>query len=165
MHRRPHGCRVDAVLEAIAFLTLDDAAVHALTLAKQTCDLRYECGGVIRQTREGYVVSPLVSSQKPFNLDLREPYGDGVDVVADFHTHICSVHNLPFAAFFSTTDADVDDGLHIRGYMLDLCTGNIHRYIPGEDDRDDEEVDFKPHQDGSRLVIYLTIGHIIGWVK
>lgn len=147
-----------------AFLSIDDAAIHALKLAYQACNPHYECGGVIRKTKEGYVISDIVSNLKPFNVDLSGPYGDGLNVVADFHTHICSAQNLPFAQFFSKTDVITDDGLHISGYMLDLCTGNIHRYVPGVDDEDDEEVDFKPHPDGSRLTIFLTIGHIVGWV-
>jgi hypothetical protein len=80
-------------------------------------------------------------------------------VVADFHTHICSVHNRPFADFFSPADAIANQGLHTVGYMLSLCDWNIRRYDPSQDERDDEEVDFH-----SGRVIYLTCGHIVGWV-
>jgi hypothetical protein len=80
-------------------------------------------------------------------------------VVADFHTHICSVHNRPFSTFFSSSDALANEGLHTVGYMLSLCDGYIRRFDPVQDDQDDEEVDFH-----SGRVIYLTIGHIVGWV-
>jgi hypothetical protein len=43
--------------------------------------------------------------------------------------------------------------------MLSLCDWNIRRYDPAQDDRDDEEVDFT-----SGRIIYLTCGHIVGWV-
>src|SRR5438067_1917902 len=83
----------------------------------------------------------------------------GPQVVADFHTHVCSIHNQAFADFFSMSDAIVNQELHTVGYMLSLCDWNIRRYDPSQDDRDDEEVDFR-----SGRVIYLTCGHIVGWV-
>jgi hypothetical protein len=139
------------------FATMDEAAIEALKHAAATCDPRYECGGVVRKVEGGFVASALTSSYKPFGVDLEEWYGP--DVVADFHTHICSIHNAPFANFFSLADALANQGLHTVGYMLSLCDRNIRRYDPTQDDRDDEEVDFR-----SGRVIYLTCGHIVGWV-
>ena len=139
------------------FTTIDEAAISGLKHAAAICNPRYECGGVVRAVPGGFEPTGLISSKRPFGVDLAEFYGP--DVVADFHTHICSVHNKPFADFFSTSDAIVNQQLHTVGYMLNLCDGNIHRYDPSQDDRDDEEVDFR-----SGRVIYLTIGHIVGWV-
>jgi hypothetical protein len=139
------------------FSTVDEAAINALTHAASICNPRYECGGVVRAVKGGYEASGLITSNRPFGVDLAEFYGP--DVVADFHTHICSIHNAPFADFFSRSDALANQGLHTVGYMLSLCDGNIRRYDPSQDDRDDEEVDFH-----SGRVIYLTIGHVVGWV-
>ncbi len=139
------------------FATIDDAAISALKHAATICDPRYECGGVVRAVQGGFEASGLITSNRSFGVDLGEFYGP--DVVADFHTHICSVHNKPFSAFFSSSDAIANDGLHTVGYMLSLCDGYIRRFDPTQDDRDDEEVDFH-----SGRVIYLTIGHIVGWV-
>jgi hypothetical protein len=139
------------------FATMDEAAIAALKHAAATCDPRYECGGVVRRVEGGFEASVLITSYKPFGVDLEEFYGP--DVVADFHTHICSIHNAPFANFFSLSDALANQGLHTVGYMLSLCDRNIRRYDPSQDDRDDEEVDFR-----SGRVIYLTCGHIVGWV-
>lgn len=139
------------------FSTMDEAAIEALKHAAAVCDPRYECGGVVRRVPGGFETSALFSSKKPFGVDLGEFYGP--DVVADFHTHICSIHNQPFADFFSPSDAYVNQGLHTVGYMLSLCDWNIRRYDPSQDERDDEEVDFR-----SGRVIYLTCGHIVGWV-
>ena len=58
-----------------------------------------------------------------------------------------------------SSDLIVNQELHTVGYMLSLCDWNIRRYDPSQDDRDDEEVDFR-----SGRVIYLTCGHIVGWV-
>ena len=145
------------LLAMAVFATVDEAAIDALKRAADTCDPSYECGGVVRRVDGGFAASPLISSHKPFGVDLEEFYGP--DVVADFHTHICSIHNKPFADFFSGADAIANQGLHTVGYMLSLCDWNIRRYDPSQDDRDDEEVDFH-----SGRVIYLTTGHIVGWV-
>jgi len=142
---------------ATVFATIDEAAISGLQHAAAICDPRYECGGVVRVVEGGFEASPPISSKLPFGVDLGEFYGP--DVVADFHTHICSIHNKPFADFFSTSDAIANQGLHTVGYMLSMCDWNIRRYDPTQDDRDDEEVDFH-----SGRVLYLTIGHIVGWV-
>jgi hypothetical protein len=139
------------------FATVDEAAISALTHAATICNPQYECGGVVRAVKGGFEASGLITSKRPFGVDLGEFYGP--DVVADFHTHICSSHNKPFSPFFSSSDALANQGLHTVGYMLSLCDGAIRRFDPSQDDRDDEEVDFH-----SGRVIYLTIGHIVGWV-
>lgn len=144
------------LLALAVFATMDEAAIEGLKHAADICDPRYECGGVVRQVPGGFAVSVLMTSKKPFGVDLGEVYGP--DVVADFHTHICSIHNKPFADFFSSADAMANEGLRTVGYMLSLCDHNIRRYDPRQDNRDDEEVDFH-----SGRVIYLTIGHIVGW--
>ncbi len=148
---------VSLVAALTVFATIDDAAISALKHAATICDPRYECGGVVRAVQGGFEASGLITSNRSFGVDLGEFYGP--DVVADFHTHICSVHNKPFSAFFSSSDAIANEGLHTVGYMLSLCDGYIRRFDPRQDDRDDEEVDFH-----SGRVIYLTIGHIVGWV-
>ena len=145
------------LLALAVFASIDETAIDALRHAAETCDPRYECGGVVRKVNGGFIASPLITSKRPFGVDLAELYD--ADVVADFHTHICSIHNRPFSAFFSSSDAIANHGLHTVGYMLSLCDGYIRRFDPAQDDRDDEEVDFH-----SGRVIYLTIGHIVSWV-
>jgi len=145
------------LLALAAFASIDESAIDALKHAAATCDPHYECGGVVRKVAGGgFQASRLVTSTKPFSVNLEQLYDS--DVVADFHTHICSIHNRPFADFFSASDALVNQGLHTVGYMLSLCDRNIRRYDPSQDDRDDEEVDFH-----SGRIIYLTTGHIVGW--
>ena len=148
---------VSLVAALTVFATIDEAAISGLNHAAAICNPQYECGGVVRAVNGGYEPSGLITSRRPFGVDLGEFYGS--DVVADFHTHICSVHNKPFSAFFSSSDAIANQGLHTVGYMLSLCDGYIRRFDPSQDDRDDEEVDFH-----SGRVIYLTIGHIVSWV-
>ena len=139
------------------FATMDEAAISGLKHAAAICNPNYECGGVVRRVPGGFEASGLITSRRPFDVDLGEFYGP--DVVADFHTHICSAHNKPFADFFSPSDAIANQGLHTVGYMLSLCDWNIRRFDPVQDDSDALEVDFH-----SGRVIYLTIGHIVSWV-
>jgi hypothetical protein len=149
---------VSLVAALTVFATIDEAAISGLKHAAANCNPQYECGGVVRAVKGGgFEASGLITSKRPFGVDLGEFYGS--DVVADFHTHICSIHNKPFSPFFSSSDALANQGLHTVGYMLSLCDGYIRRFDPSQDDRDDEEVDFH-----SGRVIYLTIGHIVGWV-
>src|ERR1700756_2377043 len=148
---------VSLIAALTVFASVDEAAVSALTHAATICNPRYECGGVVRAVNGGFEASGLITSNRPFGVDLAEFYSRVV--VADFPTHICSIHNKPFADFFSSSDALANQGLHTVGYMLSLCDGNIRRFDPTQDDLDDEEVDFH-----SGRVIYLTIGHIVGWV-
>ncbi len=150
---------------ALEYATLEAASRAALIAAYNCSEQRRECGGVIYQSvsRAGvYYFTPPVTDDKPFRVNLpmeAEPAPAGWRMVADFHNHPCLKGNKLFAEFFSAGDVLVNDTFKTIGYMLDSCTGLIHRYSPGEDDRDDEEVDLP-----SGRVFYLTIGHIAGWI-
>lgn len=147
--------------------SLDEAAQTALVRAWKCSENRRECGGVIYEAAHidgstWYFVSPIETSNKPFGVEIKaigEPPPRNMRMVADFHVHICSVHNQDFAAFFSVPDVLVNQAMHDVGYILDGCTGTVHRYDPSQDDADDEEVDFK-----SGKVLYLTIGHVSGHI-
>ena len=146
----------------LAFTNTTDAAVDALNRAYTECDHTSECGGFIMEFHGVFIASGSVSSGKPFaNPAMGDLYAAldhaGFKMVADWHTHVCSVHNKPFANFFSPADVGSNDGLHLTGYMLSLCDKNIRMYMPGYTERDDEEVDFK-----SGKVFYLTTGNLIG---
>jgi hypothetical protein len=145
------------------FGDMDSAAAAALRAALD-CPRQYECGGVIYENSEHrYRVSAPLTSHKHFGLDIpqyTEATPAGWRIVADYHTHICSQHNRLFANFFSAADAYVNQGFHTVGYMLSLCDGNVRRYDPSQDDRDDEVVQFTSGRE-----IYLTCGHISGWIE
>jgi len=148
----------------VIFGDMDSAANAALTVALD-CPRQYECGGVIYEdSGHRYHVSAPLTSHKHFGLVIPQ-YTEGVPesgwrIVADYHTHICSQHNRLFANFFSPADAIVNGAFHTVGYMLSLCDGNVRRYDPSQDDRDDEVVHFTSGRE-----IYLTCGHISGWIE
>lgn len=142
--------------------SLDDVARAALIEAYNCGEQRRECGGVIYERAGKYWYTTPVTDDKAFRVSLpmeAEPAPKGSRMVADYHNHICSSHNKQFAAFFSMGDALVNATFKVVGYMLDGCSGNIHRFDPAIDDVDDEEVDLT---DGRKF--YLTIGHISGWI-
>lgn len=143
------------------FADMNVAAHAALQEAAQCSQNKRECGGIIIE-RSGEFIYTAPRPGRSFGVSLEADYGAawaaGEHVVADYHVHICSPHNRVFSPFFSTADALLNDGLHTIGYMLSLCDGNIRRYDPTQDDRDDEEVDF---HSGKKL--YLTIGHVTGF--
>ena len=156
---------------ARGYLSIDQAAHDALRDAYNCGEQRQECGGVIYQWPSGqYTYTAPITSGKPFGVTIPylysvPPPAPGVRVVADYHNHICSKHNAMFADYFSFADASANQGLHVVGYMVSGCTGDIHRYDPAQDARDDVQVDFKPHADGTRKApFFLTSGHISGWL-
>jgi hypothetical protein len=142
--------------------SIEQVARAALIEAYNCGQQRRECGGVIYYDGKRYTYTVPVSSNKPFGVEVpalaQEPPA-GLQLVADYHNHICSARNRPFAGLFSEADVLVDAGFKIIGYMLDGCTGNIHRFNPAVDERDNVEVDFV-----SGRVIYLTTGYISGWI-
>ena len=155
-----------------SYLTIEQASRAALIDAYNCGEQKQECGGVIyvsTDSKPRFTYTVPITDHRAFGVTIPYLYSvaapAGRRLVADYHNHICSPHNKDFAQFFSYGDASVNEGFKVIGYMLDGCTGNIHRYDPAQDARDDEQVDFLPHADGTRKPsFYLTIGHISGWV-
>jgi hypothetical protein len=144
-------------LALLAFSSIDEAAVAALTAAKYHCETRYECGGYIYKTPAGYEYTYPVTSGKPNAVDLGAVYRLNWDWVADYHTHAC-VGVRQLNEVFSMQDVLANKGLHLPGYMLSLCSGYVRRWAEG-DPEDDFEVDY---HSGRKL--FLATGHIVGIV-
>lgn len=153
-----------AVLGLAGFKSVDEAAIAALSEAKVCTThvpksmLGRECGGYIYQTKDGYEYTAPITSGSPNSIDLIGVYNLQWNWVADYHTHPCVGHK-ELNEYFSMQDILSNEGLKLTGYMLNLCTGHVRRWAFG-DDKDDIEVDFH-----SGYTIYLTSGHIVGFVK
>lgn len=156
-----------ALLTLTAYPGVDQAAITELNKAYWECPTTKECGGVIFLGKDGRYYSSGLETGNSFGLDMPEYYTalpkGMVKIIADYHTHICSVHNKPFSPYFSASDVDLNAGFNTAGYMLSECNGVIRRWAPG-DDRDDEEVDFRKPDGSKGKTIYLTIGHIVGFL-
>lgn len=141
-----------------------DAAKAGLKAAAECSQNKYECGGVIYKTESGYTLSPIVTSQKKYGLPaLEQFYLPGKPLpVADFHTHVDLSGNHLYSTFFSNADVGTNDGLHTTGYMYSFKDNMIRAYVPGYDDRDDEEVDLHNTKTGKKRSFFLTCGHIVG---
>jgi hypothetical protein len=141
---------------------LEDVARAALVAAYECSEQRRECGGLIYELDGKYYYALPETQDKPFTVELHGYLAKPIPparVVADYHNHPCMTRNKEFAAFFSAGDVLVNDTFHTVGYLLDGCTGVVHRFDPSQDDRDDEEV----HMTSGR-VFFLTIGHVSGWI-
>jgi hypothetical protein len=146
------------LIALLAFSSIDEAAVAALTESKYHCSQQYECGGYIFQGVDGrYNYTPPMTSHRPSSLDMTAVYVTRHDWVADYHTHPC-VGVTPLNEVFSFQDVMSNKGLHFPGYMLSLCSGYVRRWAEG-DPEDDFEVDYT-----SGRKLFLAAGHIVGVV-
>lgn len=139
-----------------AYDTLEEAGVHAIARAYQ-CSHAYECGGPIAQRPDGkFVVGPVYSSYLGDSLEMHHGVPPGWKLVADYHTHPClpQHHDVPY---FSPQDLEGYLSERLPGFMGDLCTGNVHEFVPGKDAPDNEE---PPNDPG----VHLTQGRIVGHI-
>lgn len=146
----------------VAFILEIDAAKYALRLAYTCSENKQECAGVIIK-RDNLFYATTPKSGKAFAADVGEYYKPDAlprndSIVADYHNHICNIHNVTFAEYFSPADVLVNKGLHTRGYMLSNCDRSIHIFDPEQDPMDDIEVDFT-----SGNKIFLATGRLIDW--
>ncbi len=151
------GTTLDLLYALPAYDTLEEAGVHAIERAYR-CSHVYECGGPIAQRPDGkYVVGPVHSSYAGDSLDMHHGVPLGWKLAADYHTHPClpQHHDVPY---FSPQDLEGYLSEHLPGFMGDLCTGNVHLFVPGKDAPDNEQ----PPKDPD---VHLTQGRIVGQLK
>lgn len=125
--------QVPSLLDQLpAYDTLEEAGVRAIERAYR-CSHYYECSGVIvqRDSDGKFVVGPVRSDYSGDSVGISTRVPPGGKLVADFHTHPC----LPVShdiAVFSPNDVASQTKLGIVGFMGELCTGKVHRFIPGK---------------------------------
>lgn len=162
-------CARAADMNWTPYYSLEHAAHDALVDAYNCGEQVRECGGVIYQRPMDpkipyllYFYSKPVTSNKPFGVDipaLAQPPLRGMKLVADYHNHICA-GNHQAVGLFSVPDTLTNRGFHTVGYIVDGCTGNIHRFDPGQDKESDVTVHFANGRE-----LDLTFGHITGWIN
>ena len=138
--------------------TLHEAAVVAATKLYE-CSHYYECGGVIATDLAGkYVIGPGLSSMAHGD-ETNVPHGvpTGWKFVAEIHSHPClkDTHEVDF---FSPQDLMGYQQGKFVGYMLDMCTGEVHEFVPGRDSPNDTEM--LPGNPGDFATHGKIIGHI-----
>lgn len=152
--------------EGAGFDSMNEAGVNALRAAAQQ-SLYYEYGGVIvHNTKTGaYGFSFPSTDYAGDHLGIDDDpasYDEDAKIVGDFHTHPC----LPYSHIPGVfSDADLADARitgHV-GYMLDLCTGDVHFFDPAVDKADEPT-----EHDLFELMLGghhgMAKGHIVGHV-
>jgi hypothetical protein len=152
------------------YFSMDEAAKAALTDAYNCSEGRRECGGAIYERpkdreipQTSYFYSVPETSDKPFGVTinaLADKPPARMRLVADYHNHLCLGKYKQLVGVFSVADILTNQGFHTVGYMLDGCTGNVHRFDPATDPPDD----FVIHYDSGRE-LDVTEGHVTGWIN
>jgi hypothetical protein len=130
---------INPALLPTSYGSLDEAGVAAVQASYDYSNF-YEYGGTILEDREHrfHVSIPDTDfSGDHVFIDFDNDWGDQYKTVADYHTHPC----LPFShapGVFSSNDADSNDHRGLPGYLGDLCSGRVLRYLPGVTKRDVE---------------------------
>ncbi|HTS55226.1 MAG TPA: hypothetical protein VMH26_18305 [Burkholderiales bacterium] len=137
-----------------AYDTLEEAAMQA-ALRLYRCSHAYECGAPIGRRPDGkFVVGPASSNYAGDNTGIGHSVPEGWTLAADIHTHPC-LPDSHAPNYFSPEDYSDNLSRKIPGFMVNLCDGKIHEYIPGVTPID-ELVE--------SVGIYTTQGKIIGTI-
>jgi hypothetical protein len=135
------------------FDTLREAVLYDATRLED-CSHVYECAGLIARAANGkYVTGPVWSSNFSDHVEMHDKVPYGWTLAANIHSHPCVPAH--WTGLFSP--ADMIGALISRtvGYMVDLCSGDVHEFIPGVTKVDEVLVDD----------IYMTGGNIVGHVN
>lgn len=111
--------------------TLEQAAVAAIQHSYDKSQF-YEYGGVILQTTNGkYRVGVPDTDYGGDSVGISMPRVDyaGYNVVADYHTHPCMPYSH-WPRYFSDSDVGSNTDRGITGFMGDLCSGVVRRFVP-----------------------------------
>lgn len=135
------------------FATLHEAALYDANRLEE-CSHYYECSGSIVIDPQGrFVTGPVRTDYIADGVRITHSnVPSDWKVAADIHSHPCVPHHAP--AFFS--EADMIGSLTTRTtmYMVDLCSGDVHEFIPGKSRVDESLV----------AEVWLSAGNLIGHV-
>lgn len=145
--------------------SMNEAAVVALAKAYNEHPHYYEYGGVITRMPDGtFNPSVPVTIGHASNMDIDEDYEayEGhYPIVAAYHTHPCLQGYIP--SKFSPTDLHTARESGRPAYILDECTGDVHRWQLGDGYDPPPE-----HKDFIEIIIggpdQLSSGTIVGHV-
>lgn len=135
------------------FNTITEAAVYGSNRVGK-CSQNYECSGIIVLDPKGkFVVGPVHTdyNSDSVRIMVNETPSDW-QLAATFHSHPC----LPNHAnqLFSPQDVMNSITRRVISFMVDLCDGSVHEFIPGKNRPDTELFDG----------IWMTQGAVIAHV-
>lgn len=114
------------------FASADEAATHALQFVARISEA-YELGGVILRKPDGkYTVGMPHTDYRGDAVEIdQDPDDYNGTIVATYHTHPClPVSHIP--TVFSPADLSEARAMNHPAYMADLCSGDVHRWSPGD---------------------------------
>ncbi len=147
--------------------TLEQAAVAAIQHAYDKSQF-YEYGGVILQTTNGkYRVGVPDTDYAGDAVGIGMPRVDyaGYFVVADYHTHPCMPYSH-WTRYVSDSDVGSNTENAITGFMGDLCSGVVRRFVPAVTPEDKcWEDDLLEMKDGNPFAHCGSSGDDVGSIK
>lgn len=135
------------------FASLHEAAVYGAARLER-CSHYYECGAEIATDSAGkFVMSGVTTNYKSDSVRIPEAVPLGFKLVADIHSHPCLPNAYP--QVFSPDDIISSITTRTTAYLVDLCTGKVHEFVPGVTKPDEVLIDDDT---------WLTEGVVIGQV-
>ena len=146
--------------------SLESAAINALRWAFYAPNgYRWEYGGILvrHQGEIMYNAFPLTFKKVdavPMDADRQLNAGD--TLIGLYHTHPCKSKEY-FSQYYSPQDLVSVYFYKVPSFILDECTGAVHEFDPAVDHvRDSGRVVTVERLDGSRRVVHLPAGRIVG---
>ena len=137
------------------FSSLADAAMYGATRLGQ-CSHFYECSGfIVIDPKDGkFLMSPVRTDYASDHVQVADRNPEGMKRIADIHSHPCVPQHV--TGKFSPQDMMESITTRTIAFMVDLCTGDVHAFVPGVT-KPDEAFD-------DDAEIYMTGGLVIGRV-
>jgi hypothetical protein len=137
------------------FDTLHEAAVWGADRLER-CSHYYECSGYVVVDPHGkYAVGPVRTDYIADAVQIHDQDAPADwTVAADLHSHPCVPRHD--TGLFSGPDIEGAYATRTTQFMLDMCTGDVHEFIPGLTVPND----VKDHDGDRWLTAGLVIGHV-----
>ena len=136
------------------FDTLHEAVLYSAARLEQ-CSKYYECSSFFVKDDHGKIaVGPTRSDYASDHVSIRPNAPDSWEILATIHSHPCIPNHYPNV--FSPQDMMGSYMTKTTGYMVSLCTGEIHEFIPGKNAPNDVHLDDED--------IWVSAGTIVGHV-
>lgn len=122
------------------FNSLHDAAMYGAARLEQ-CSRFYECSGFITLDPKGkFAVSPVRTDYASDHVHMDDSTNPSDwKIQADIHSHPCLPHH--YTGLFSPEDMMGSILGRLTSYMVDMCTGEVHEFIPGVTKPDVTQID------------------------
>jgi hypothetical protein len=146
--------------------SLESAAINALRWAFYAPNgYRWEYGGILVQHQGEIMYNAFPRTLKKVDavpMDADRQLNAGDTLMGLYHTHPCKSKEY-FSEYYSPQDLVSVYFYKVPSFILDECTGEVHEFDPAVDHaRDSGKVVTIVHRNGTRRVVHLPAGRIVG---